>query len=542
MSAAEPSRLARLPAWVDALLIALMTAGIYAQGHRHLFITFDDALYVVGNARVLEGYSWSNFIWAWSNFDAANYHPLTWLSYMLDIELFGLRPGWMVIENAVFHAINGWLVARVLQTLGLGRASALLAALAFTAHPLQVESVAWIAQRKTVLGSMFGLMAVLLYLRRARRNQPPANWHVLALLSASLLSKAWFVTAPALFLVIDIWILGRQATLNGRASSANLLRRTWPLLREKVPMGGLVICISIATVLSQNSSGAIATTDVVPVLLRFQNAAVSCVTYISDAVRLGGFSLFYPFPESLPTATVAGCLGLLVTITAVLVARQRDHGPLLAGWLWFLLFLLPVIGLIQVGGQARADRYMYMPLVGLMWAMAHMGEQAWERLRPTLRPILSTAAILWVLALGAVAFRQTGLWRNTFGIVGHSITVSGPGPRLLSLLGVAYLQIGRWETAMSLFERSLREDNQNSTTALNLAITYSETGRMQAAIDLTEQVAALEPNNYVAYRNLAHFYRLTGDEEKARKTEAALTAIERKPGAYFTRPSKKTRP
>lgn len=539
MSATEPSRLARLPLWVDALLVAAIAAAVYAQVIRHDFIALDDSLYVTGNARVLGGLTWESFIWAWSNFDAANYHPLTWLSYLIDIELFGPEAGWMAAENAIMHGINGYLVLLVLRELGCSRGAALLGALAFVAHPLNVESVAWVSQRKTVLASMPGLAAILIYLRRARSGRPPINWVVVLLVTASLLSKAWLVVVPALFLVLDIWILRRGARTesdsSGSTPPARLLEmwsRLWPLVREKFPLVVVTLSLSIAAILSQDSKGAIATTEVMPVSLRIENSVVSCVHYLSDALRLGGFSLFYSLPDKISPGKFYGSLCVLALISlAVIMARLRN-GALLAGWLWFGIFLLPVSGIIQVGSQARADRYMYLPLIGLIWAMCHLAELAWVRMQTRTRLILPVSAGIWILLLCGVAHRQAGLWRNSFGIVGHSIAVSGATPRLLKILAVALLQDGRWDAAIPILEKSLRAEDQDSSVALNLALAYSKVGRMNEAITITRTILARDPTNFAAATNLVVFLHAVDDHESAADAEQHLSGLTRPTGLF----------
>ena len=528
-----------IPAWFDAAIIVAFTAAIYAQVIGHTFIVYDDPLYVMGNKHVLGGLSWSSFCWAWSNFDAANYHPLTWLSYLLDIQIFGPRPGYMALENAVFHALNGWLVARILQALGCSRLGALFGALAFVAHPLNVESVAWISERKTELAAAFGFTTILVYLRRARHGLRPVNWVVLLTLTASLLSKPWFVVLPCLFLAFDFWPLRRAPSMvaltSRRPSQTKLLADAWPLLREKLLLFGIVFVMSATAIVSQQAQGAVASLHSVSLGLRLQNAFASTAAYLSDTFRLGDFSLHYSRPETLPLSQVIMAIGLLTLITLIVIALARRWPALPVAWLWFLLFLLPVIGLVQVGSQTRADRYMYLPLVGLLWALIVLAERAWSALRPALRPVLMVAAPLWIVALGLAAYRQTSFWRNSFGIVGHSIAVSGAKARLVGMLGTAHMQAGRWQAGATLLERSLHDDPSNSMIAVNLAVAYSNMGRTREAIDLVSQVLAHEPDNYFANSNLAAFYQQCGDEAASSAIQARMKTLQPKPG-YFSAP------
>ena len=527
-----------LPAWFDAAIVVVVTVAIYAQVLGHSFIFFDDPSYVMGNQHVLEGLTPSSFIWAWSNFDSANYHPLTWISYLIDIELFGPRAGCIALENAIFHALNGWLVARILGELGCSRWGALFGALAFVAHPLNVESVAWVSERKTVLAAAFGFVAILDYLRRTRQGRPPIGWGVTLSLCASLLCKPWFVVLPGLFLVFDLWPLRRLTppATGEKPTWQSLRTNAWPLFREKISLLALVLAMSVGAIIAQHAQGAVVSLDSIPLGQRLQTACVATAAYLSDTFRLGGFSLYYPQLHSLPLTTVLATAGLLVGLSAVAITLARRHPVLLAAWLWFLLFLLPVVGLVQVGGQSRADRYMYLPLVGLLWAMVSLAERAWIVLRSALRPLLPLAAGIWVALLAMVAYRQTSLWRNSFGIVGHSIAVSGASARLVGILGIAHLQANRWQEAIPLLERSLHDDPSNTAVALNLAYTYGQQGRLDEAITLVTQVLVEQPDNYMANSHLARFLRQRGESDRAKDVERHLATLVTPPGYFAPAP------
>jgi protein O-mannosyl-transferase len=530
MSPLRPSPSAFVHRWIAPLIIIGLVAILYLQVRDHGFIEFDDPNYVTSNPWVLGGMSWSSFGWAWSTFDCANYHPVTWLSYLLDIRLFGMWPGGIALENALLHAINGCLVLWLFSALGCSRWGSLLGALVFVAHPLNVESVAWISERKTVLAALFGLFAILHYVRRARAGRPPVDWLVVVSLALSLLSKPWFVVLPGVLLVLDCWPLGRlpvdQAAL---LTSKNWRQWFQPLLhlfREKVLLFILIFASAGLTLASQHAGGALRAFNQVEPGLRLANAITATCDYLADAVRLGSNGLFYGMPASIPVERILFAAAVLLAISAAVIVLARRCPVLVAGWLWFLLFLLPVIGLAQVGWQARADRYMYLPLIGLLWILVVLGECALERLRPALRPLVPGGATACLVAAGFATHHQVGLWRNTFGIVGHSIAEIGATPRLVGLLGTAHLRAGRWQQALPLLDRSLQGDPMDQTIAINLAIALFLSGRQEDAVALAQKILDQLPDFYPAHRHLAHFYRDMGKLDLARKHEARMQQLQ----------------
>jgi protein O-mannosyl-transferase len=530
MSALRPPPSAFVHHWIAPLFITGAVAVLYLQVRDHSFIEFDDPTYVAGNPRVLGGLSWSSFAWAWTTFEFANYHPLTWLSYLLDIQLFGVWPGGMALENALLHAFNGCLVLWLFSALGCSCWGSLLGALAFVAHPLNVESVAWISERKTELAALFGLFAILHYVRRARAGRPPVDWLVVVSLALSLLSKPWFVVLPGVLLVLDCWPLGRLPQNRTALFTSNNWRQWFqPLLRlfrEKVLLFILIFASAGLTLASQHAGGALRPFNQVSPSLRLANAVTATGDYLADVVRLGSNGLFYGMPASIPMERILFAAAVLLAFSTVAVVLARRCPVLVAGWLWFLLFLLLVIGLVQVGWQARADRYMYLPLIGLLWILVVLSERAFSYLRPSLRPLVSGGAAACIVAAGFATHHQVGLWRNTFGIVGHSISEIGATPRLVGLLGTAHLRAGRWQQALPLLERSLQEESKDQTIAINLAIAFFLDGRREEAVALAQKILDQLPDFYPAHRHLAHFYRDMGKFDLAREQEARMRELQ----------------
>jgi len=347
---------------VLALLLAVGTAAVYLPVRSFDFCGFDDDAYVSENALVRQGLTPRGVAWAFTTFRAANWHPLTWLSHMLDVSLFGMEPGAHHLVNVAFHAANAVLLFLVLRGMtGALWGSAAVAAL-FALHPLHVESVAWIAQRKDVLSAFFFLLMLSAYLRYARSPSRGRLAAVTALFALGLLAKPMLVTAPFVLLLLDFWPLGRfggahpdPGTLPAGHPPAVGVRRA---VLEKVPLFLLSALSSVVTVVAQSRGGAMVPADALPFGARAANALVACAAYLWKTFWPAGLAVYYPHTKGeLPAWKIAGAAALLSALTGIAVREARRRPYLAVGWLWFLGMLVPVIGLVQVGGQAMADRY-----------------------------------------------------------------------------------------------------------------------------------------------------------------------------------------
>ncbi|MGH9361727.1 MAG: tetratricopeptide repeat protein, partial [Thermoanaerobaculia bacterium] len=354
---------ARLRSLSPPLGLALLTVLVFAPVVRHDFVSLDDPAYVTGNAQVRRGLTAEGFRWAWGNEVAGNWHPLTMLSHMLDAELHGLDPGGHHLTSLLLHAANAVLLFVLLRRLtGAAGRSAAVAAL-FAVHPLHVESVAWIAERKDVLSAFFFFLALLAWSGYARR---PSSWrYLLALLAFALglLAKPMVVTLPLVLLLLDVWPLGRLPL----AAAAERRRALGPLLREKLPF--VLLALGAAAVALVTQREAMSPLAALSLGRRIANALLAYAAYLSDTVWPRGLAVFYPLPGALPAWRVALAAVLLAALTALALARLHRSPWLAVGWLWFVGMLLPVIGLLQVGSQARADRYTYLPSIGLFVAL-----------------------------------------------------------------------------------------------------------------------------------------------------------------------------
>src|SRR6266513_3389690 len=348
------------------LALGTITFGIYIQVIGHQFITLDDPTYIRENPMVNRGVTGTALAWAFTTFYATNWHPLTWISHMLDCQFFGTNAGRHLLVNALIHVANTLLVFWfLLRTTHARWPSALVAAL-FALHPLHVESVAWAAERKDTLSTFFGLLSLIAYVRYAEAPSVRRYAWTAITLALGLMAKPMLVTWPFVMLLLDYWPLGRFEITSRREVAS----KVWPLVREKLPLFALVAASAVVTFLAQSHGGGVRTFTDAPVALRLSNALVSYAKYVLRAFWPNDLAVFYPFPGTdFPAVQIIGAALLLIGITAFCFLQRKVRPYLIVGWLWFLGTLVPVIGLVQVGGQTMADRYFFIPSIGLFIAI-----------------------------------------------------------------------------------------------------------------------------------------------------------------------------
>lgn len=433
---------------------------IYGQAASFEFVRFDDQAYLADNPIVSQGLRWSGIQWAFTTTTLANWFPLTWISHMSDVTLFGLSPRGHHLTNIAFHAVNACLVLAWLWGMtGAFWRSALVAGL-FAFHPLNVESVAWVAERKNVLSTFFLLCALLAYVRYVRRPGLGRYAAVFFLLVASLLSKAMAVTLPLLLLLLDVWPLDRIRLPGRLAGDLSSHRPGLPLRRallEKLPLLLLAMASSVVTYLVQAGSGYVGLLKDLTPTIRAANAGVSTLVYLRRTIWPSDLACFYPHPEgTLPVWEGMLSFAVLATMTIVLLTAAHKKRPfLVVGWLWFLICLIPVLGFIQVGWQAMADRYGYVPLIGVFiavsWASTGLAD-----LGAVARSIM---VVLMLAALGActvTARVQAGYWRNTFTLFDRALAVTECNWLAHSTLAEAYAAQGDNGQAMVHMREAMR--------------------------------------------------------------------------------------
>ena len=508
------------------LVLVVATVALYYPVYQHPFVNYDDTVYVTANLHVQEGLDWDTVQWAFTTFDLANWHPLTWLSHALDYQLFELRPAGHHLTNLLLHAVNVVLLFWVLyRATGFAGRSFMVAAL-FGLHPINVQTVAWVAERKNVLSMLFFLLALGAYQWYVRK---PRDWRyaVVALFFAlGLMAKPQVITLPCVLLLWDYWPLGRMfASASSEAGQAALPPKSFSwLVMEKLPLFVIAGASAVLTMYVQRVGGA---RNWFPRHIRLENAIVSYAQYVSKTLWPSRLALFYPHPDSFNPWTVLGALVFLLAISAFVVSQRRRR-YLVVGWLWFLGTLVPMIGLIQVGVQAMADRYAYLPLIGLFimicWGVADWSEQ--RRISPAW---LASASIAALLALTVVARIQLNHWSNNVALWSHTLQVTGPNFIAENSLGVALEREGRIEEAIPHFRAALAIDPNDASSNLNMAEYDRENGRLLECIERCRKIPAmtqLSIQKVDAYQKMALAYRQLGDTVHARECEEKAQKIQ----------------
>lgn len=515
---------------LGALLFAA-TLLLYAPTLSHQFINLDDNHYVTDNLYVTGGLTAEGIHWAFHTFTMGNWHPLTWLSHMLDCQLFGVHPAGHHASSVLLHALNALLLFLLLaRATGAPVRSFLVAAL-FAVHPLNVESVAWIAERKTVLCTLFSFLTFAAYGWYARTQSLLRYLTVLACFLLALMAKPMAVTLPVALLLIDYWPLRRFEGPDAPATRNAQLG----LVLEKLPLLLISLIFSSLAVLAQHSSKALAVT--LPLQLRLQNAVVAYVAYIGKAFWPARLSIFYPYPENGPSWTVLGLSLLLLVAATVLSLRLRRRPYLAAGWFFFLVSLLPVIGIIQVGNQATADRYAYTPLIGLFVMVVWGLDALRERLRLSATPLL--LASLCALAALAVVTRVTlSYWQDSVTLFTHAEQMLQKPDELVEVnLGNAYDSLNQPEEALRHYEivKAMKPTSYLArfdigTYLLQHGRTAESIPEFQAAI----QYSTKPETTAAAQGNLGNAYLLLGQDAQAESAFAeALRLFPNSPQALF---------
>ncbi len=521
--------------WIVATLLAAGTAALYAHVAVHPFIYFDDNRYLTENPVVQAGLTWRGLGWAFTTLHASNWHPLTWLSHMLDVQLFGLAPGAHHLVNVALHAADAALRFLVLNRMAGARGRSAFVAVLFAVHPLHVESVAWGAERKDVLSTFFGLLALGAYARYVER--PGLRRYALVALcfAASLLSKPMWVTFPFLLLLLDAWPLRRVEGLKlegeeGPTPQPLPLQR---LLLEKAPLLALSLASSIVTVAAQNHGGALTGAEL-GFGPRLGNAALSYVKYLGKTLWPEPLAIFYPHPgDALPMGQAAGAAVLVCIVTAAALWQARRLPWLTVGWLWFLGTLVPVIGLVQVGGQAMADRYTYLPIIGLFIALswgAHRLLGAWRGGVP-----LRVAAVLATVALCAATWRQLGFWDDHDKLFHHAIEVTPDNALAQATLAEGLRHEGRLEDAQPHAEEAVRINPYSAKHWNNLAMLHVEQAHLEQARGELEQAVRVEPGYALAWSNLGQVTLDLGQLDAAAQALEQATRLAPEDGKAWNR-------
>ena len=550
------------------LALALVTTALYWPVTHHNFVNFDDDDYITNNSHVQAGLTWAGVIWAFQSGAAANWHPLTWLSHMLDCQLYGLNPGGHHSTNLLFHVANTLLLFLLLRQLtGLrpngGAASpqagalwrsAFVAAL-FAWHPLHVESVAWAAERKDVLSAFFWMLALMAYTRYAQKRSrvegrgsrensavPALDsrlWTLdygLALLffACGLMSKPMVVTLPFVLLLLDFWPLNRfssfqfqissseePSTLNHQPSTESAFR----LIYEKLPFFALTLAASVVTYFVQTSGRALWSPGDLTFSSRVANALWAYERYISKTFWPADLSIFYPYPHHWPAGLVIGAALLLAIWSGLLIWRARQNPCLFVGWFWFLGTLIPTIGLVQVGSQSMADRYMYIPSVGL-FILVVWGFNNLLNWRPHWRRITTFAGGVALAGCLVCTEIQLSYWQNSIKLFRHAIEVTTDNFVAYTCLGETLSDLGLKKEAMMLCAEAVKIAPNSPVAQYNFGMALLQNNRLDEALAHLDAAARLAPHNSEVQYNFGLFLLLHNKPDEA-ASHFAATLVER---------------
>jgi protein O-mannosyl-transferase len=502
---------------VLSLLLMLLTLGVYNPAAYNDFVSFDDPAYVTGNQHVRAGLTWDTVKWAFHSTEHANWHPVTWLSHALDCQLFHLRPAGHHYMSVVLHGLIVVLLFLFLEAAtGMAWRSAVVAAL-FAVHPINVQSVAWASERKNVLCMLFFVLTLLAYLWYARKPSVKRYGLVGLLFALALMAKPMAITLPFVLLLLDYWPLGRVGTPASKKTSR------MRLVVEKLPLLALSATSAVITMVAQKAGGAIH--NEYPFWDRLFNAIFSYSRYVEKAIWPSRLAAFYPHPgHSLPMWQVATSALVLLSISAtVLMLQQKRY--LAVGWFWFLGTMVPVIGLVQVGEQGMADRYAYLPFVGLFIA-AIWGIADWARARRIPAIYLALPVSIAVAGFSVATHAQLGYWKNTNTLWSHTLAVTERNFVAHDSLGAELIHEGKIQEAKAHFQAAVAINPRDPFSQLDLGVCEKMQGNVQAAIERYKTALSLATDptlRATALGNLGSIYRASRDYERARESyESAL--------------------
>ena len=549
-SAGKKERVATV---VTCLLLAAIVWIVFGRTLGYDFVNYDDHEYVYENPMITRGLTFEGMLWAFTHVHSSNWHPLTTMSHMLDCSLYGLNPSGHHLTNVLLHCATVIVLFLALLELTGARWPSVFVAALFAIHPLRVESVAWVSERKDVLSGLFFVLILWRYAQYVRRTRPSFGRYamLLGLFALGLMCKPTLVTVPFILLLLDYWPLRRFAFQSGSSETVHD-RQTRPttvqsLLIEKIPFFVLSGASSIATLFAQEKT--ISTLQLLSFGDRIANAAVSYIAYVGQMIWPAGLSVFYPYPEhGLPIMLpILAFLGLLITSVVLFIAREK-YPFLWIGWLWFLGMLVPMIGLVQVGGQARADRYTYLSQIGL-YIMIAWGATAVMKRWPQVRPVLLPLAIFLVIGLTATSFVQASVWKNSETLWNQALAHTTNNYVAHNNLGGTLIKEGRvdeatehcrkaleahpnyadahtnmghifaskheWAEASAAYEAAIQAQPTYAKAHNSLAVTLAALGKTNEAIGELHEALGLNPDYVDAHYNLATVLLRLGRQDEA---------------------------
>jgi tetratricopeptide (TPR) repeat protein len=514
------------------LALAILTLAVYWPVRGYDFVNYDDPGYITENKMVQRGLTGETAGWAFQTSEMSNWHPLTWLSYLLDWQIYGNNAGGFHLTNVLFHAANAILLFLLLQQMIGARWGSFVVAALFAVHPLHIESVAWISERKDVLSGFFALLTMIAYVRYVRADKKSSYFLALFFFALGLMSKPMLVTLPFVLLLLDFWPLHRMfgshdASISNKRIGAKLLT----LFVEKLPFFVLTILASVATFVAQAKGGAVSSLEIVSVGLRISNAFIACVLYLKKMIWPTGLAIFYPYhtPKVLPTLAAAI---LVIGISAVALVTLRRKPILAVGWFWFLGMLVPVLGIVQVGAQSLADRYTYLPMIGIsivaVWGISEL-TRSW----PFRNNFLAALSAITIAVCFLLSRKQLPSWKNSETLWRHAIAVTSDNDLAYYNLGGFFVAQKNYDEAIPLFQEALKIYPRYAEPHEVLGQIFATKGKIDEALSHYKLAIKYKPNSAPYHKNLGDLLDRTGKLEEAAAEYSK--ALEIQPGLFEVR-------
>jgi tetratricopeptide (TPR) repeat protein len=506
--------------YIICIFLVVTTLAVYWQVLDNGFVDYDDDVYVTENIRVHKGVTFDSLTWAFTSSHSANWHPLTWISHMIDCQLYGLNPSGHHLTSLLFHVANTLLLLLILVRMtGALWQSSFVAAL-FALHPLHVESVAWVAERKDVLSTFFMMLTVWAYLFYVKKGKVRRYLMVVLFFVLGLMSKPMLVTLPFILLMLDFWPLGRlclirdtQNVVTGQHTDerSNIFRLVW----EKVPFFALAVVSSVVTFIVQERGGAVKLLEMYSIQTRIINAFVAYIEYIVNMIWPVKLTVLYPHPGNSLLLWKGVVAGLALVLITILVIRNARKIPYLAvGWFWYVVTLIPVIGIVQVGSQAMADKYTYITLIGLFVVIAWGANDLLSKW-PHRKTWLGTLAAILLPVLVVLTWKQVQYWENSITLFKHTLKHTSNNLIIHNNLGFALDKQGRTEEAIEHYIQALRLKPDYAEAHNNLGIALDRQGRTEEAVEHYLQALRLRPDYAQAHNNLGIALDKQGRTEEA---------------------------
>ena len=484
------------------LILVILTVVVFRQLPSFDFVNLDDNIYVTENTHIQSGLTIENIVWSFKTTYANFWHPLTWLSHMLDCQLFGLNPGMHHFSSLLLHILNTLLLFTVFNRMTGKQLQSAVVAILFAVHPLHVESVAWISERKDLLSTLFWLLTMYAYTRYVEVPKTSRYLTVLLFYFLGLMAKPMLVTLPFVLLLMDVWPLNRFRfdPADKQTNQSNPKTSVRWLIFEKTPFFVIAFLFSIICILAQGE--AVQSLDNIPLSLRLSNVFISYSQYLSKTIWPSHLAVFYPYPESYPIWQTAGSILLIASLSTITICKAKKYPYMAVGWLWFIGTLVPVIGLVQVGSHAMADRYTYVPLIGLFIIVAWGCQDFFLNKYRFRKKIFGGFFCILLSALMVCAFMQVDHWRNSVSLFSHAIKVTNNNWLAYNNLGGILNVQGDYKKAIPYFRKAIEISPGHLKAHINIGLALSHIGENQEAIKHYLFVLKINPDNSEVHNNL----------------------------------------